>query len=404
MPARILLVDADAFFVAVARLVDPEGAGKTPLLIVGGGPGQRGVVCSASYETRKFGVRSAMPVSRALKLCPGATCVPVPGEACTQKNREISRVLRTYAPVVQSASIDEWYLDLTGTEALYKGRTLADVARAIRERTRAETGIGVSIGGGTNRLIAKLAVEWAKPHRDPAATGVHVVEPGDEGEFLRGFALPDIPFIGPKFRERLEHFGLRTVDDALACDVETLKRWFGDRTARWLFDRIRGIDSSYVPSHDGRKSMSREETFGRDLTTMEDLEEELLRLVVRVTADLRAESLAARTITVRLRDTRFDTRQASRTLPHPVISDRVVFTTARELLRQLRRTKRGPARLIGVALSNLVEGGRDPQYTLFDVPTGDADETSRDRAIATAVDTLRKKFGRKAIVPGALIR
>src|SRR5688500_12370950 len=140
---RILLVDADAFFVAVARLVDPEGAGRARLLIVGGAAGSRGVVCSASYEVRQFGVRSAMPISRALRPCPGATCVPVPRRACGTKSREIATVLERYAPVVQCASIDEWYLDLTGTEGVYAGRSLADVAMMIRDAVRAETGMNV---------------------------------------------------------------------------------------------------------------------------------------------------------------------------------------------------------------------------------------------------------------------
>src|SRR6478752_6261110 len=131
-PRRILLADADAFFVAVARLVDPEGAGKAPLLIVGGAAGSRGVVCSASYETRKFGVRSAMPISRALRLCPDAVCVPVPRGACSRKHREIRAVLERFAPIVQAASIDEWYLDLAGTEGIYHGEPLAETATRLR--------------------------------------------------------------------------------------------------------------------------------------------------------------------------------------------------------------------------------------------------------------------------------
>src|SRR4051812_46594305 len=160
-PRRILLVDADAFFVAVARMVDPEGAGKAPLLIVGGAPGSRGVVCSASYETRKFGVRSAMPISRALRLCPQAMCVPVPGAACRQKHHEIRSVLERFAPVVQAASIDEWYLDLGGTELLYVGASLTEIAHGIRDAVITETGLTVSLGGGTSKLVAKLAVEGA---------------------------------------------------------------------------------------------------------------------------------------------------------------------------------------------------------------------------------------------------
>src|SRR5215212_1670349 len=132
-PRRILLVDADAFFVAVARLVDPDGAGKAPLLIVGGAAGSRGVVCSASYEARKFGVRSAMPISRALRLCPDAMCVPVPRKACGEKSRQIRAVLERYAPMVEGASIDEWYMDLGGTEGLYHHQPLAETARRIRE-------------------------------------------------------------------------------------------------------------------------------------------------------------------------------------------------------------------------------------------------------------------------------
>src|SRR5215208_3987790 len=137
-PRRILLADADAFFVAVARLVDPQGAGREPLLIVGGTRESRGVVCSASYEVRKFGVRSAMPISRALRLCPKAMCVPVPRGACSKKSREIASVLRRFAPVVECASIDEWYLDLTGTEGVYPGRTLDDIALAIHNAVQDE--------------------------------------------------------------------------------------------------------------------------------------------------------------------------------------------------------------------------------------------------------------------------
>ncbi|MFL5574988.1 MAG: hypothetical protein ACJ79S_03330, partial [Gemmatimonadaceae bacterium] len=193
---RILLVDADAFFVAVARLVDPEGAGRAPFLIVGGAPGSRGVVCSASYECRRYGVRSAMPIAQALRLCPQATCVPVPRSACGAKSREIAAVLGRFAPVVAPASIDEWYLDLAGTEALYGGEPLAATAQRIRRAVAEETGLTVSIGGGTNRLVAKLAVELAKPHKAPGHKAPGHEAPGHEapaheapGE--RGGGAPD---------------------------------------------------------------------------------------------------------------------------------------------------------------------------------------------------------------------
>ena len=152
---RILLADADAFFVAVARSVDPDGAGKSALLIVGGRPGSRGVVCSASYETRAFGVRSAMSIAQALRLCPDAMCVPVPRQACSDASRAIRRVLERFTPVVEGASIDEWYLDLGGTEALYHHEPLETTARRMRDAVKAETGLSLSVGGGSNKLIAK---------------------------------------------------------------------------------------------------------------------------------------------------------------------------------------------------------------------------------------------------------
>ena len=401
-PRRILLVDADAFYVAVARLADPEGAGRAPLLIVGGAPGSRGVVCSASYETRQFGVRSAMPISRALRLCPQAMCVPVPRGACSRKSREIARVLARFSPVVECASIDEWYLDLTGTENLYRGETLAETAQRLRLAVREATGLSVSVGGGTARLVAKMAVEVAKPKPGNGATGVHIVDPGDEAHFVQRFTLEDIPLVGPKFRERLDRLGMRTVRDVLTYDVATLSQWIGEREGHWLFDRVRGIDHSVVESRDVAKSISREETFEHDVSIDAALEEELLRLVVRAAADLRAQGLRSRTITVKLRDADFTTRQASRTLADGVVADRVFFETARELLRRLRRTRRTPARLLGVSLASLDEGEGPGQLALFDETPSPTSETDRDRTLARVVDQLRAKYGDDAIVPARI--
>jgi DNA polymerase IV len=400
---RILLADADAFFVAVARLVDPEGAGRAKLLIVGGAPGSRGVVCSASYEARQHGVRSAMPISRALRLCPKAMCVPVPRGACSKKSREIAAVLRRFAPVVECASIDEWYLDLTGTEGVYAGRTLDDVALAIRNAVLLETGLSVSFGGGPSRLVAKLAVELAKSKPDRPTSGVFVVPAGAEPDFMQRFQLGDLPGVGPKFRARLDQLGLRSVPDLLARDAATLTRLIGEREAEWLSRRARGVDESTVSERDVPKRMSHENTFERNLTTDDELERELLRLVTRLASDLRQHDLSARTVTIRLRDGDFNTRQASRTLPEPVIADRVIYATARELLQKLRRQRRVSARLLGVALSSLDVPDRASQLSLFETPSASL-ETSRDRALAGAVDKLRAKFGAAAIIPGRLTR
>ncbi len=397
---RILLADADAFFVAVARMVDPEGAGKEPLLIVGGSRESRGVVCSASYETRTFGVRSAMPISQALRLCPNAMCVPVAGKACSTKSGEIRRVLERYAPVVEGASIDEWYLDLSGTEGVYHHEPLTETGHRIRSAVHTETGISISIGGGTNKLIAKLAAERAKPTL--GADGVHIVPAGTEETFLRTFTLAELPLVGPKFQQRLAALRMTTVPDVLERDLPTLRRLLGEREAEWLWDRVRGISESVVEGGGEAKSISRDETFPRDLRDDKDLERELLALVTRAAFDLRGDGLAARTITVRIRDMDFRTRSAQRTLLEPVVSDRVVFGVARQLLAKLRSARRVPARLLGVALSSLGQDPRADQLQLFATDAGPLAETDRDRTLARTVDRVREKFGAKGILPASL--
>ena len=264
---RILLVDADAFYVSVARLVDPAGAGKAPLLIVGGSAERRGVVTSASYEARAYGVRSAMPMARALRLCPGATIVPVPWEACAAKSRAIGQVLRHFTPAVEQASSDEFYVDMTGTERLYRGESLAGTASRMRDAVLKETSLTVSIGGGTSKLVAKLAAGVAKPRPDTPAAGVHIVAPGTELDFMRQFSLADIPLVGPKSQQRLAKLGLSAVEDVLRHDRETLVRWLGEREGTWLYERVRGVDDSSVEADREAKSVSRDETFATARST-----------------------------------------------------------------------------------------------------------------------------------------
>jgi len=396
---RILLADADAFYVAVARLADPEGAGKARLLIVGGSPAQRGVVTSASYEARAYGVHSAMPMVRAVRLCPGATVVPVPWEACTRKSREIGAVLRRFTPVVEQASSDEFYLDLSGTEQLYGAEPLAATARRMRDAVLAETSLSLSIGGGTSKLVAKLAAGLAKPRPGAAADGVHVVAPGAEADFMLQFALADIPLVGPKAQERLARFGLRTVRDVVPHDRETLVRWLGEREGAWLHQRVRGIDRAPVEANRETKSVSRDETFATDLDDDGALAAKLLALADRASADVREAGLIARTVTVKLRDADFTTRQASRTLADAVQSDRAVYAVARELLTRLRAARRVPARLLGVALSQLVRAGSEGQLSLLE-SAGNTLETDRDRVISRVIDEVREKFGPDALGRG----
>jgi DNA polymerase IV len=410
-PRRILLVDADAFFVAVARQEDPEGAGKARLLIVGGRPGSRGVVCSASYECRAYGVRSAMPISRALKLCPKATCVPVPRGACSARSKEIQQVLATFAPIVQASSIDEWYCDMGGTEALYGHESLEATAHRLRDAVFAATGLTVSIGGGTSRLVAKMAVELAKPKPGTGASGVRCVAPGTESTFLRPFRLADLPMVGPRFSATLARMGLETIAEAQRWSEADLQARLGARAGTWLHRRVRGVDDSIVTPREVQKQVSREETFGRDLHDDDLLERELLRLAVRVSTDLRRQGLRARTVTVKLKDADFTTRSAQRTLAQPIESEKSVIKAARVLFRTLRGKRRVGVRLLGIGLSHFDDDtagtGHAVQLGFFAPPPppadGDPVESAKDRALTRALDQIRGRYGSTAIIPARLI-
>jgi len=390
---RILLVDCDQFFVQCARLADPEGAGREELLLVGGTPEGRGVVTSASYATRVFGVRSGMPTARALRLCPQARVVPVPRAVCAEKSREVRDVLTRFTPVVEAASIDEAYLDMTGTDALYHHEPLAETARRIREAVLAATSISVSIGGGASRLVAKLAAERAKP------AGVQIVAPDGVLEFMRGFRLADLPGVGPVFAAELERAGLIDVNAALEISEATLCGMLGTTRGRWLHRRVRGQDGGVVRAEVRSHSVSREETFPRDLDQDDLLDRELLELATRLARDLRAAQLRARTFTVKIRDADFRTRRASRTLKSGIESDRAILLVARALLGRLRAARRVPARLLGVAATGFDEGPAG-QLRLFE---DDATETERDRRLSQTTDQLRRRFGRNAIRAGRLL-
>jgi len=397
---RILLADADAFYVSVARLVDPEGAGKALLLIVGGSAERRGVVTSASYEARRYGVHSAMPMARAIRLCPKATVVPVPWEACADKSRQIKTVLEQFTPAVEQASSDEFYLDMTGTAG-----PLAGTARRMRAAVWEAAGLSVSIGGGTSCLVAKLAAGVAKPLPGTTGDGVQIVEPGAEGEFLRRFTLADLPLVGPKFQERLRRLGLRTVDDVLRHDRRTLVAWLGDREGTWLWERVRGIDDAGVEPARAAKSISRDATFAADLEGDAALERQLLALADRASADLREAGLLARTVTVKIRDADFTTRQARRTLPEPVSSDRAVYAVARELLAKLRAARRVPARLLGVALSQFLRddaGGQLSLLSLERTASHAPPPPPPDRTLARVIDELRERFGPDVVARGRI--
>jgi DNA polymerase IV len=322
--------------------------------------------------------------------------VRVPREMVSRKSREVRAALEGWIPVLEMASVDEAYGDLSGTELLY-GSDLREIALRIQRAVREETEITVSIGGGTNRLVAKLATSRAKP------AGVHIVPPGGEEAFVASVPLGAIPGIGPAFLQSLERRGVRSIEDARRVGPETMRLWWGEARADWLHRRIRGISDTPVAAAEGRaKSISSETTFPRDVSGDDALEETLLHLVEDVGRSLRRKGLRARTVTVKLRSSDFQDRSRGRTLEEGLETDRALYGLARALLRELRSVRRGPVRLLGVALGNLGLAGAPQQLALLD--GGPVMETERDRHLSRALDALRSRFGGGAIGPGRLVR
>jgi DNA polymerase IV len=336
-----------------------------------------------------------MPIAQALRLCPGAMCVPVPAE-CGAMSRAIRAVLAEWSPIVEAASIDEWYLDLSGTERLYGDEPLAATASRIRDAVHRTTGLTVSIGGGPSKLVAKLAVELAKPSR--GGGGTHLVEQEDLRAFLDALPLAALPGIGPRAQERLHRAGLVRIAEAHAMGEPGLVALLGEHAGRWLAQRISGVDVRPVRPRAARQQISRERTFGRDIQDERKLQQRLSALASRVAADLRASELRCRTITIKVRDARFRTRTAARTLAAPVESDRVIRETVRSLFDTLRPTLPGPVRLLGVSLSSFGEHGEPPQQLgLFAPPTNPSIESPRDRELSRALDRVRARFGDAAM-------
>ncbi|MQA90638.1 MAG: DNA polymerase IV [Gemmatimonas sp.] len=393
-PRRILHVDVDAMFVQCAVLADPERLGGVDLILVGGSPSGRGVVTSASYGCRAYGVRSAMPTATALRLCPDATVVKVPGEMVRTKSRALASSIADWSPVAAMASVDEAYIDLTGTEGLHRNEPLVETARRIQRDLKERTGLDVSIGGAANRLVAKMATSFAKP------AGVYVVAPGEEEAFVASLQPEDLIGVGPALLASLRRRGIVDMTSLRALDVETMAAWWGPDRARWLWRRCRGIDEGPIRGREGAKSISSETTFPRDVSDLGELERLLLGRVVSVAGSLRRQGYYARTITVKLRYADFRDRSRSRTLVDSVQSDRVIFSVARELLGDLRRHNERPVRLIGVSLTGLSDSPEPEQQSLIAlVPPR---ENARDRALSAAVDRIRDKHGR-VIAPGSVL-
>jgi DNA polymerase IV len=380
----ILHVDMDAFFVSVELLARPELHGNP--VIVGGQRDQRGVVTSASYEARQFGVHSAMPLRTAAKLCPHAIFLDSHHELYGQWSDRVTTILAKYSPLVEMASIDEAYLDLTGTERL-NGPALGAADRLLREVT-ATTGLPCSGGLGGTRLVAKVASEQAKPR------GFVWVPHGSEAAFLAPLAVRRIPGIGKATEAALKSAGIGTVAQLQAMTLEWLEETFG----QWgtaLYRKARGIDSYEFFIDAEPKSISHNQTFAADTNERERLESTLSHLCQKATKRLRDAGLHARTITLTLRYKDFKTITRSETLAEPSDLDAVILACVRGLFDR-NWDHRSMLRLVGVALSSFSGGTR--QIDLLD-----PERSAKLERLARTTDRLRDKFGFSKIQLGGSI-
>lgn len=373
----------DAFFVSVEELFDPSLKGKP--VVVGGRPDQRGVVSAASYAVRKYGVHSAMPLRTAYKLCPHAIFVDGHPHRYREYSDKVFRVLGSFTPQVEMASIDEAYLDMTGTERLYGPPLRA--AHLLHDRVRAETQLNCSIGIGTSRLVAKIASDQAKPN------GVLWVLPGQEARCLAALDVRKIPGVGKATEQQLHRLGIRKVGDLAKLDDSFLEEKFG----KWglaLAGKSRGLDAGgwfdgVIGDEEDPKSISHEHTFDEDTADLERLESTLARLSEMVGRRLREHGLYARTVQLKLRYKDFTTITRARTLDHATQLDTELFDEARSLFAG--NWKRGvPVRLLGVQASSFDSG--EGQMNLLE-----AEKNERWRKALSAADRLRDRFGESAV-------
>ena len=374
--ATRLHVDLDAFFAAVEQRDRPELRGK-PVVVGVGGRNDRGVVSAASYEARRFGIHSAMPLRTAARLCQDVVFVPVDGRKYSAVSRQTMAILRRYTPVVEPISIDEAFLDVAGSEVLHG--TPIEIARSIKATIHAELELTASVGVATTKLVAKVASDLEKPD------GLVAVAPGAEAAFLAPLPISRLWGVGEKTAIALSDFGVSTIGDLAALPDDLLARRFG-KQGPVLAQRARGIDPSPVSATEPARSISHESTFDVDTADPEVLERTLLALSEGVGSRLRAGGVKARTITVKVRDSSFNTVSRQCTLQEPTDQTEVVFAAVLDLARpQLRGIR---VRLLGVGASHLGDG---EQMALFDA------EGDRQRRVTEAADEIRRRYGSKAI-------
>ena len=365
----IVHMDLDSFFVSVERLRDPRLVGK-PVIV--GGLLDRGVVAACSYETRAFGVRSAMPMRMALKLCPDAIVLRGDFEAYAQHSDWVTRMIMDRAPVVEKASIDEFYLDMTGMERFFGSYQFAT---DLRKRIHTETGLQISFGLSVNKTVSKVATNHVKP------AGQFQVLPGEEKSFLAPMTVGKIPMIGAVTAQTLRNMGIVHVGTLSQMPLKVLERTFG-KSGVMLWERANGIDLRPVVPYSEQKSLSKEITFEQDTTDVKLLHRILGSLTEQLAYDLRKLGQCTSCITVKLRYSNFDTHTRQISIPASA-SDHRLIPAVHELFEKLY-DRRLLIRLIGVRFSKLLQG--QEQLSLFD-------DGARLVPLYGAMDNLRNRYG-----------
>ena len=382
----ILHVDMDAFYASVEVIKDPTLRGKA---VIVGGQGGRGVVTSASYEARSFGVRSAMPTIQARRLCPHGIFLPNDFTAYQDLSARIREVFQSFTPLVESLSLDEAFLDVSGSVKLF-GDPL-DIARQVRAKIAA-LGLTCTVGVAPNKFLAKLSSTAAKPD------GLLVIPPDGVEAFLHPLPVTALWGVGEATGEVLRRLGIKTVADLTTIPRRTLERAVGDSLGAHLSALAAGRDDRTVTPNEPSKSVGSEETFSADLDAHQDILRELLRLADRTAGRLRDKVLCGRTVSIKVRWSNFQTITRSRTLPAEIDTAAEVYEIAKELYEKV-----APAaprvRLLGVSVSSIAAGPPRRQLDLLEVRSGRAGWQEASEAI----DSIRRRFGASSVGPATLL-
>jgi DNA polymerase IV len=379
----ILHVDMDAFYASVAELDHPEYKGKA--LVVGAGA--RGVVLSANYEARKFGIRAAMPVGRAKRMAPHAIFIAPEHHRYSEISERVMAIFHSYTPLVEPISLDEAFLDVTGSQKLFG--TGREIAAKIREQVEKEEGITCSVGLAQSKFIAKLASQHCKPN------GMLEIKADRILEFLHPLPVRAIWGVGPKTAESLERLGLHTVSDIAHTPRATLIRALGESTGASLYELAWGRDYRDVVPDEPEKSIGNEETFSEDLDNPEEILREFLRMTEKATARLRERSLFAKTISIKIKFADFSSLTRSKTVPIAIDNTHDTYEVVKALYLALRNDG-ARIRLVGVSFSQLQEGAP------VQLELGARERGWREAD--TAIDRAQARFGRGSVRPGRLIR